>query len=121
MEVVYVMIAIGCVVMGTFFSLVAVLGYFRLPDVYTRLHATGKVGVFGVVFLLVAAAVKENAIWGYALVLMFFLLATGPAAAHAMASAAHRMGLKRRHAFRDDLADFDRENQAAVWESTVDG
>jgi multicomponent Na+:H+ antiporter subunit G len=27
----------------------------RLPDVYTRLHATGKVSVFGVVMLLLAA------------------------------------------------------------------
>ena len=111
MEIISVVIAIGCVVIGTFFSLVGVLGYFRLPDVYTRLHTTGKVGVFGVVFLLVAAAVKENATWGYALVLIFFLLAAGPATAHAMASAAHRIGLKRRHAFRDDLADLEKDHR----------
>jgi hypothetical protein len=29
------------------------LGLIRLPDVYTRLHATGKVGLFGVVLLLI--------------------------------------------------------------------
>ncbi len=45
------LIALIAVIAGTFFSLVGVLGLVRLPDVYTRLHATGKVGVFGVVFL----------------------------------------------------------------------
>jgi len=114
MEILVVVIAIGCVFIGTFFSAVAVLGYFRFPDVYTRLHTTGKVGVFGVVFLLVAAAVKENATWGYALVLIFFLLASGPATAHAMASAAHRIGLTRRHALRDDLADRHKDDAHPV-------
>ena len=112
MAIIGVAVAIACVVLGTFFSVVGVLGYFRLPDVYTRLHTTGKVGVFGVVFLLVAAAVKEDATWGYALVLIFFLLASGPATAHAMASAAHRTGLKRRYALRDDLADLEGDSQA---------
>jgi len=57
-----------------------------------------------------AAAVKGDAAWGYALVLIFFLLASGPATAHAMASAAHRIGLKRKHVLRDDLADFERKS-----------
>ncbi len=110
MESVLLIIAIVSVSLGTFFSGVGVLGYFRFPDVYTRLHTTGKIGVFGVVFLLVAAAVKGDAAWGYALVLIFFLLASGPATAHAMASAAHRIGLKRKHVLRDDLADFERKS-----------
>ena len=110
MEILLLIIAIVFVSLGTFFTIVGVLGYFRFPDVYTRLHTTGKIGVFGVVFLLVAAALKENATWGYALVLIFFLLASGPATAHAMASAANKIGIKRKNALRDDLADFDQKN-----------
>ena len=40
-------LVITAVLLGTFFSFVGVLGYYRLPDVYTKLHAAGKVGVFG--------------------------------------------------------------------------
>ena len=81
METVLYIIAILAVVIGTCFSVVGVLGFFRLPDVYTRLHATGMVSVFGVVLLLVAAAVRTPVSWAEALVLIFFLLAAGPPAA----------------------------------------
>lgn len=99
------LIAIALVCLGTFFSLVAVLGYFRLPDVYSRLHTTGKVGIFGVIFLLIVSAIRGDAAWGYALVLMFFLIASGPATAHAIASAAYRLGITPNAAFRNDLPD----------------
>ncbi len=97
------------VILGTFFSVVAVLGYIRLPDVYCRLHTTGKVGVFGVVLLLGATALWAPATRGHALVMVFFLLATGPSTAHAMGSAAHRIGLPQKGAkrVRDDLADME--------------
>lgn len=91
------------VTLGTFFSVVAVAGYIRLPDVFCRLHTTGKVTVFGVVLLLVATAMWSPVTWGHALVLVFFLLATGPSTAHAMGSAAFRIGLPRKNAVRDDL------------------
>jgi monovalent cation/proton antiporter MnhG/PhaG subunit len=74
METFLQIIAIVAVVTGTCFSVVGVLGYFRLPDVYTRLHATGMVSIFGVVLLLVAAAVHTPVNWGHALVLILFLL-----------------------------------------------
>lgn len=95
--------AILAVVVGTLFSVVGVVGFIRLPDVYTRLHATGKVGVFGVVFLLVAAAFGEPLGWGRGLFLILLLVITGPATAHAIGSAANRIGLPRKGAERDDL------------------
>ena len=49
------LLALIAVITGTLFSLIGVIGLLRLPDVYTRLHATGKVGVYGAVLLLVAA------------------------------------------------------------------
>jgi len=105
MEPVLPIIAIAAVIISTVSSVIGVLGYLRLPDVYTRLHTTGKVSVFGVVFLLIAAAVWTPGSWGRSLVLIFFLLAAGPPTAHAIASAAHRIGLPRKNAVRDDLAD----------------
>lgn len=107
MELFLYLFAIAIVCLGTFFSLVGVLGYFRFPDVYSRLHTTGKVGVFGVVFLLIGAAVKEHAAWGHALVLIFFLMASSPVTSHAIASTAHRMGIKPHSPLRNDLETFD--------------
>lgn len=97
-------IAILAVLMGTFFSIVGVLGFIRFPDVYTRLHSTGKVGVFGVVLLLIAVVVWEHLSWGRGLILVFFLMLAGPATAHALASAAIRIGLPMKGAERDDLS-----------------
>ena len=107
METILTLTAIGLVLLGTFFSGVAVLGYFRFPDVYSRLHTTGKIGVFGAVFLLAASAVRGDAAWGYALVLIFFLIASGPATAHAIASAAYRLGFCPDSSLRNDLPDQD--------------
>jgi hypothetical protein len=44
METIFQLIAILAVVVGTLFSVVGVVGFIRLPDVYTRLHATGGLG-----------------------------------------------------------------------------
>ena len=104
MEHFLLLIALLSVVIGTCFSVVGVLGYIRLPDVYTRLHATGMVSIFGVVLLLVAAAIRTPVNWGYALVLIVFILAAGPPTAHSIASAAHRIGVPRHKPLRDDLA-----------------
>lgn len=87
-------IAILCIIGGTFFSVVGVIGLHRLPDVYARLHAIGKVGVMGVVLLLIAAAILTPASWGKVLILILFLLVAGPVTAHALGSAAYQLGLK---------------------------
>ncbi|GAB4495382.1 MAG: monovalent cation/H(+) antiporter subunit G [Anaerolineales bacterium] len=81
------------VLIGTFFSFLGVLGYIRLPDIYTRLHATGKVGIFGAALLTLAAVVATPLTLGRGLVLIFFLLVTGPVVSHAIASAAYRSGV----------------------------
>jgi multicomponent Na+:H+ antiporter subunit G len=104
-------IAILAVLAGTGFSLLGVLGYIRLPDAYSRLHATGKVGVFGAVLLLVAAVVWTPLGVGKGLVLIGFLLLTGPVTSHALGSAAYRIGIPLRRAIRDDLARRARQSE----------
>ncbi|MFO7678502.1 MAG: monovalent cation/H(+) antiporter subunit G [Chloroflexota bacterium] len=103
METILQLIAIIAVITGTFFSIVGVLGMVRLPDVYTRLQATGKVGVFGVVLLLAAAVVWTPLGWGRALLLIVLLMVTGPVVTHALASAAHRLGIPMKRSVRNDL------------------
>ena len=105
METIAQLIALLAVIIGTAFSVIGILGYIRLPDVYTRLHATGKVGVFGVVLLLVAAVALTPLGPGKALVLIVLLLIAGPVTSHALASAAYRGGIPLKHATRDDLAE----------------
>jgi multicomponent Na+:H+ antiporter subunit G len=98
-------LAIIAIIGGTFFSFVGVLGYLRLPDVYTKLHAVGKVGVFGVVMLLIAATLwTQLSIWR-SLILIFLLSFIGPVTAHALSSAAYRLKVPMSHSVRDDLAD----------------
>ena len=100
------LLALLAVIIGTFFSLIGVIGLIRLPDVYTRLHATGKVGVYGAVLLLVAAALWTPLGWGKALLLIVLLMASGPVSAHAISSAAYRIGLPMKDPVRDDLAEL---------------
>jgi multicomponent Na+:H+ antiporter subunit G len=104
METIPHLIAIIAVVVGTTFSVLGVLGFIRLPDVYTRLHATGKVGVFGVVLLLIAAIAWTPLGWSKGLILIIFLLLAGPVTSHALSSAAYRIGVPFAHRVRDDLA-----------------
>ncbi len=97
------LITIIAVIAGTIFSFLGVLGYIRLPDVYTRLHATGKVGVFGVVLLLVGAMAWTPLGFGKGLVLIILLILAGPVVSHALSSTAYRINIAPQKSQRDDL------------------
>jgi multicomponent Na+:H+ antiporter subunit G len=103
METVLQIVALGLMVVGTLFSIIGIIGYIRLPDVYTRLHATGKVSVFGIVFLLVAAIILTPLSLWKGLLLIFFVVLASPSVAHSIASAAYRIGLPLVNPARDDL------------------
>jgi multicomponent Na+:H+ antiporter subunit G len=105
MEIIIQLLAIAAIIVGTAFSVLGVLGFIRLPDVYTRLHATGKVSVFGVVLLLLATVVLTPLGLGKGLILIVLLVIGGPVTSHAIGSAAHRIGIPMKDAIRDDLAE----------------
>jgi multicomponent Na+:H+ antiporter subunit G len=113
MNTILQVIAIIAVVIGTIFSVLGMVGFIRLPDVYTRLHATGKVGVFGVVLLLVAAVAWTPLGWSKGLLLIIFLLLAGPVTSHALSSAAYRIGIPFAHRVRDDLAESSETQETA--------
>jgi len=108
------LIALLAVLIGTFFSLVGIIGLVRLPDVYARMHATGKVSTFGVVLLTVAAVFVTPLAWSKALLLIALLILAGPVVSHAISSAAYRLGLPMKQALRDDLASQPCLNRSAT-------
>jgi len=103
MNTFFELIAIAAILIGTVFSVVGAMGAWRLPDVYTRLHATGKVGVFGVVLLLVAAMLVTPLGWAKGALLIVLLMVAGPVVTHALASAAHRLRIPMVGDGRNDL------------------
>lgn len=79
---------------SVFFSLVAVVGFARLPDVFARSHAASKSETLGALLGLGAAAVAFGpGTAGVKVVLLaVFVLVTGPTAAHAVVRAATLTG-----------------------------
>lgn len=68
---------------------IAVYGVFRMPDIYTRLHAASKTAVFGIIPLLLAITLTgDPAFIARAVLIGAFVLFTTPVAAHSIAWAA---------------------------------
>jgi len=83
------------VALGVGFVGVAAVGLVRLPDLYTRAHATSKSDTLGTLLGLAAVAVAFGG--GQPTVktalLFVFVLLTGPTAAHAITRAAYDRGV----------------------------
>jgi multicomponent Na+:H+ antiporter subunit G len=82
---------------GIAFSVLGVIGILRLPDTYTRLHASGKTSTLGVLFLCAATAVILPEALLKVIALSVFLIFSGPVGSHAIAAAVHR-GANAKHA-----------------------
>ena len=86
---------LGLIAASVGFALVAVVGFYRLPDVYARAHAASKSETLGALLALAAAAVafgpSETLNLG---LLALFVLVTGPTAAHAVARSAVDAGIE---------------------------
>lgn len=84
------LLADALVVFGVFIMTIGVYGMIRLPDTYTRLHATSKAVVLGVISLLAASVVTGDPeiILRVALIGVFLVLTT-PVSAHVIARAAY--------------------------------
>ena len=88
-------LVVALVVAGTFFGFVAVVGIIRLPDLYTRAHATSKSDTLGILLTLGGVALVFGADLAVAktVLLAGFLFVTNPTAAHAITRAAYDQGL----------------------------
>ncbi|MDD5617901.1 MAG: monovalent cation/H(+) antiporter subunit G [Candidatus Omnitrophica bacterium] len=84
------------ILIGIMFNLFGCLGLVRLPDIYSRLHASVKCVMLGTTCILFglflfrgfdSAGIK-------ALICILFIILTAPVSAHALARAAHISGIK---------------------------
>jgi multicomponent Na+:H+ antiporter subunit G len=81
---------------GSFFYLVGGIGLVRMPDLFTRMHATSVSETLGAGLLIIAMMLAAG--WSLnsakLLVILAILFFTGPVATHALAQAAITAGLK---------------------------
>ncbi len=85
------MLGVGWLIFGLFFCAIGVIGVLRMPDVYTRLHASGKVATLGLFGLLVGAVfLMPTLFFLKILALGLFILVTSPVATHAIAASEYR-------------------------------
>jgi multicomponent Na+:H+ antiporter subunit G len=111
---------IGLVVLwgGVVFSALGVLGMMRFPDVYSRLHASGKVSTLGLCGLLIGASCLMPSLTLKAIALGIFLVMTAPVASHAIALAAYRMGVPLYQPVQDVLAAHQRTHPQPAYEQS---
>ena len=87
------------IIIGLSFDMLGCLGLVRLPDVYNRLQASTKcvtLGTCGIMFgVFLLNGFNECGV--KALLVMIFLFMTAPTAAHALARAAYKSGIKLWH------------------------
>ncbi len=80
-----------CLLGGLFFFLVGTIGLLRLPDVFTRMHATTKSDTLGAGLMILATMVYLG--WDVAsiklLLVLVFIWLTNPTASHIIARAAY--------------------------------
>lgn len=79
---------------GSVLSLTAAIGLVRLPDVFTRMHASTKAGTLGVEFIMFALMLHawDTGVTVKAAAVILFILITAPVAAHMLGRTAYRLG-----------------------------
>ncbi len=104
------------VLLSLVFSILGVAGLFRFPDFYTRIHAAGLVGSFGLLFAgfavllyaYVLYAAGEAAWFNYGahvLLALAVVVVTATTSTHAIARSAYRSGNMPKDASVDALAE----------------
>ena len=80
-------------IIGSLFLFSAGLGVLRMPDTYNRIQTGTKATTLGTIMVLVGLAFLHPA-WTLKLViLIFFVMLTNPVSSHALARAAHSIGI----------------------------
>lgn len=88
-------ITVALLVLGLFFFGVGVVGLLRLPDVYTRLHATTKCDTLGAGLVLLSVILSQGITGASAklAIMIIFIWITNPTAAHIIAKAARSVNV----------------------------
>ncbi len=103
-----IIIVVLLLLIGLFFMLAGTIGFVRFPDFYSRMHATGKCDTLGEGLMLFALIIYETGYEGLfkgdlqhasfisikIVLLILFILLANPTSTHAIAKAAHDVGLQ---------------------------
>ena len=95
MDLIIDVISWTCLATGSIFSLIGAVGILRLPDVFSRMHGAGIIDTLGMGLIMLGLMVQA----GFTLVtvklilIIVFILLTGPTATHALARAALNGGV----------------------------
>ncbi|MGI9509205.1 MAG: monovalent cation/H(+) antiporter subunit G [Geminicoccaceae bacterium] len=87
-----------CLVAGIVSMLIGSYGMLKLPDVFTRMHAAGMVDTLGLGLIMIGLIIQAGfSLVSFKLILIvIFVVYTGPAVTHALARAAQYNGVKPR-------------------------
>lgn len=79
------------IVLGLFFMIAGPIGLIRLPDIYTRAHASGKCDTVGQALILLGFIIYEGFTFDAVklLLLILFIYILSPTATHAIVRAAY--------------------------------
>ena len=90
---------------GAVFLFLAALGLLRMPDVYNRMQAGTKATTLGSMLFLIGIAIVKPEWWPKIVLLIVFIVFTNPISSHALARAAHFVGIPLADkTVKDDLA-----------------
>lgn len=89
-------VGVTIIAIGVLFDIFGCIGLIRLPDVYNRIQSSTKCVTVGTCFILVGSLVLLDSVPGTikGILCIAFILITAPTAAHALAHAAHRSGVR---------------------------
>ncbi|MCZ7602640.1 MAG: monovalent cation/H(+) antiporter subunit G [Ignavibacteriales bacterium] len=84
------------IVVGSFFMMIGSVGVIRLPDFFTRSHATSKSDTLGIMLIILGLMVYEGFCLNSLklLIIFVFVAIANPVGAHALARAALSFGIK---------------------------
>jgi len=81
---------------GVFFLTAGTIGYLRLPDLFTRMHAIGKADTLGALLTLLGVACLAG--WSFLalklVIVAAFIFVANPTATHALSRAALLSGVE---------------------------
>lgn len=103
MNILYV-VAQLFIAIGAFFLLVGAIGLIRMPDMFTRMHASTKCTTLGAMATLVGVAlIMQGTVAVKAVLIIIFIVLGNPTSAHAIARAAYRTGTRMKIGSYDAL------------------
>jgi len=81
---------------GTFFMFIGSLGVIRLPDFFTRSHATSKSDTLGIMLIVLGMICYQGIVLNSLklLIIFVFVALANPVGSHALARAAFKYGIK---------------------------